>query len=51
MTADPGEIERTVKAERPRVVPLDLMLPDTDGIELMRTVPAHTVSARPFGGG
>ena len=51
VTANPDEIERIVKAERPRLVLLDLMLLDTDGIELMRTVPAHTVSARPFGGG
>ena len=29
-----------MKAERPRLVLLDLMLPDTDSIELMRTVPA-----------
>ena len=40
VTADPGEIESIVKAERPRLVLLDLMLPDTGGIELMRTVPA-----------
>ncbi len=34
------ELARIIEAEQPRLVLLDLMLPGTDGIELMRTVPA-----------
>ena len=39
-TGVPAELDRIIEAERPRLVLLDLMLPGTDGIELMRTVPA-----------
>ena len=39
VTGDPGELARIIRAEKPRLVLLDLMLPGTDGIELMRTVP------------
>ena len=40
VTADPGEVPRLVKTRRPRLVLLDLVLPGTDGIELMETLPA-----------
>ena len=39
MTGEPEQISRIVRAERPRLVLLDLMLPGTDGIELMQQVP------------
>jgi len=39
VTGEHREISRIVRTEKPRLVLLDLMLPDTDGIELMRTVP------------
>ena len=39
VTGDPQELSRLIRAEKPRLVLLDLMLPGTDGIELMRTVP------------
>ena len=39
VTADPGELSRIMRSEGPRLVLLDLMLPGTDGIELMRQVP------------
>ena len=39
VTADPGELSRIMRAESPRLVLLDLMLPGTDGIELMGQVP------------
>ncbi len=39
VTADHRELSRIIAAERPRLVLLDLMLPGTDGIELMETVP------------
>ena len=39
VTADPEGLSRIVRAERPKLVLLDLMLPGTDGIELMRKVP------------
>ena len=39
VTGEHREISRIVRTEKPGLVLLDLMLPDTDGIELMRTVP------------
>ena len=39
VTGDPQELPRLIRAEKPRLVLLDLMLPGTDGVELMRTVP------------
>ena len=39
VTADPEELSRIIRAEGPRLVLLDLMLPGADGIELMRQVP------------
>ena len=39
VTGDPGELARLIRAEKPQLVLLDLMLPGTDGIELMQTVP------------
>ena len=40
VTGVPAELDRIIETERPRLVLLDLMLPGTDGIELMRTVSA-----------
>ena len=39
VTGDHRQIRRILLAEKPRLVLLDLMLPGTDGIELMQTVP------------
>ena len=39
VTGDHRELSRLIETERPDLVLLDLMLPDTDGIELMRRVP------------
>ena len=39
VTGDPGDLSRLIRAEKPRLVLLDLMLPGTDGVELMQTVP------------
>ena len=39
LTGDPGEVQNLVKAKRPQLVLLDLMLRGIDGIELMQTVP------------
>ena len=39
-TAEPGEVPRLVEKTRPELALLDLVLPGTDGIELMRTLPA-----------
>ena len=38
VTGDPEEALRLVEQERPELVLLDLMLPDTDGIQLMRDI-------------
>ncbi len=38
VTADPSDVPRLLHEDRPHLVLLDLMLPGTDGIELMRTV-------------
>ena len=38
-TADPGDVPRLLRTERPRLVLLDLLLPNTDGIELMTRLP------------
>ncbi len=38
VTGDPGEALRLVEEERPHLVLLDIMLPGTDGIELMKDV-------------
>ena len=39
VTGDPRELPRLVRTEKPQLVLLDLMLPGTDGVELMETVP------------
>ncbi|MXZ71095.1 MAG: response regulator [Acidobacteria bacterium] len=39
VTGDHRELPRIIRAEQPQLVLLDLMLPETDGIELMASVP------------
>ena len=39
VTGTPQDLPQILRTERPRLVLLDLMLPDADGIELMRQVP------------
>ena len=39
VTGDHRELPRIVQTEKPRLVVLDLVLPGTDGIELMENVP------------
>ena len=39
VTGDPEKVAGLIRAKRPQLVLLDLMLPDTDGVELMKTVP------------
>ena len=39
VTGDPRDLSRILRAEKPQLVLLDLMLPETDGIELMESVP------------
>ena len=39
VTGDHRELPRLIEVERPDLVLLDLMLPDTDGVELMRSFP------------
>ena len=39
MTGEPREVPGLVREKRPHLVLLDLMLPDTDGIDLMESVP------------
>ena len=38
-TGEPSELPRVVRAEKPHLVLLDLMLPGTDGLKLMQQVP------------
>ena len=40
VTAEPGEVPRLVETRKPHLVLLDLVLPGTDGIALMETLPA-----------
>ena len=44
VTADPGEVSRLVEDEEPHLVLLDLMLPGTDGMELMEIIRAMTMA-------
>ena len=46
LSGDPRELPRLLKSQRPALVLLDLMLPDTDGIKLMQQLPA--LAARPI---
>ena len=39
VTGDPQELPRLLQTDKPRLVLLDLMLPGTDGIELMGQIP------------
>ena len=39
VTADPQEVGQLMKSERPHLVLLDLLLPGTDGIQLMEDLP------------
>ena len=39
VTGEPREVSHLVKTRKPQLVILDLMLPGTDGIELMETLP------------
>ena len=38
-SGDPGKLPELIRAKRPSLVLLDLMLPETDGIELMNNTP------------
>ena len=42
VTGDPQEVPRLIKTKKPQLVLLDLMLPGTDGIELMERLPEMT---------
>ena len=39
VTGDPQELSRLIRTKKPHLVLLDLMLPGTDGIELMESLP------------
>ena len=41
VTGETRELQRVIRAERPRLVLLDLLLPDADGIELMKDIREH----------
>ena len=40
MTGDPRQVSRLIETKKPQLVLLDLVLPGTDGIELMKELPA-----------
>ena len=40
VTGDPREVAELVRTHKPQLVLLDLVLPETDGIELMQRIPA-----------
>ncbi len=40
LTGDPAEFDRLLEAEEPHLVLLDLVLPGTDGFQLMRRIPS-----------
>ena len=42
VTGEPQELAHIIRTEKPRLVLLDLMLPDDDGISLMESVPELT---------
>ena len=39
VTGTPRDLPRIIRTEKPRLVLLDLVLPEVDGIELMRRIP------------
>ena len=39
VTGDPQEVSHLIRTKKPRLILLDLMLPGTDGIQLMKRVP------------
>ena len=39
LTGDPGELPTLLRTEKPQLVLLDLVLPETDGLDLMENVP------------
>ena len=39
VTGEPGEVPELLRSEKPALVLLDLMLPGTDGVELMESLP------------
>ena len=45
VTGDPRDVSRLIREENPRLVLMDLVLPGTDGIELMGEVPGDGRSA------
>lgn len=46
VTADPGDFKQRVRSWRPALIVLDLGMPETDGIELLRFLADERVTAR-----